>query len=191
MTSVIPEPRKELSPYAPKIKTMQIDPEKIKDVIGKGGETITKIILESSNVATVSDKDAVKIDIDDNGFVIAYHTDYAIIDRALAMIEEITREVEIGKVYTGKVVKVQDFGCFVQLWPGCEGLCHVSQLDHKRVEHPKDIVKEGDEIIVKAIGYDKRGKLDLSRKAALPEPEKKETPKEEVKPVEQTTEVTE
>ena len=191
MTSVIPEPRKELSPYAPKIKTMQIDPEKIKDVIGKGGETITKIILESSNVATVSDKDAVKIDIDDNGFVIAYHTDYAIIDRALAMIEEITREVEIGKVYTGKVVKVQDFGCFVQLWPGCEGLCHVSQLDHKRVEHPKDIVKEGDEIIVKAIGYDKRGKLDLSRKAALPEPEKKETPKEEVKPVEQSTEVTE
>ena len=167
MEKEISEPRKELSPYAPKIKTMQINPDKIKDVIGRGGEMITKIILESSVVNTVNDKDAVKIDIEDDGRVIAYHTDYAIIDKALAMIEEVVREVEIGKVYTGKVKTIEDFGCFVELWPGCEGLVHVSQLDVKRVEKPSDVVKVGDEIVVKATGFDKRGKLNLSRKEVL------------------------
>lgn len=167
MEKEILEPRKELSPYAPKIKTMQINPDKIKDVIGRGGEMITKIILESSGVNTVNDKDAVKIDIEDDGRVIAYHTDYAIIDKALAMIEEVVREVEIGKVYTGKVKTIEDFGCFVELWPGCEGLVHVSQLDVKRVEKPSDVVKVGDEIVVKATGFDKRGKLNLSRKEVL------------------------
>ena len=167
MEKEISEPRKELSPYAPKIKTMQINPDKIKDVIGRGGEMITKIILESSGVNTVTDKDAVKIDIEDDGRVIAYHTDYAIIDKALAMIEEVVREVEIGKVYTGKVKTIEDFGCFVELWPGCEGLVHVSQLDVKRVEKPSDVVKVGDEIVVKATGFDKRGKLNLSRKEVL------------------------
>ena len=167
MEKEISEPRKELSPYAPKIKTMQINPDKIKDVIGRGGEMITKIILESSGVNTVNDKDAVKIDIEDDGRVIAYHTDYAIIDKALAMIEEVVREVEIGKVYTGKVKTIEDFGCFVELWPGCEGLVHVSQLDVKRVEKPSDVVKVGDEIMVKATGFDKRGKLNLSRKEVL------------------------
>ena len=167
MEKEIAEPRKELSPYAPKIKTMQINPDKIKDVIGRGGEMITKIILESSGVNTVNDKDAVKIDIEDDGRVIAYHTDYAIIDKALAMIEEVVREVEIGKVYTGKVKTIEDFGCFVELWPGCEGLVHVSQLDVKRVDKPSDVVKVGDEIVVKATGFDKRGKLNLSRKEVL------------------------
>ena len=167
MEKEIAEPRKELSPYAPKIKTMQINPDKIKDVIGRGGEMITKIILESSGVNTVNDKDAVKIDIEDDGRVIAYHTDYAIIDKALAMIEEVVREVEIGKIYTGKVKTIEDFGCFVELWPGCEGLVHVSQLDVKRVEKPSDVVKVGDEIVVKATGFDKRGKLNLSRKEVL------------------------
>ena len=167
MEKEISEPRKELSPYAPKIKTMQINPDKIKDVIGRGGEMITKIILESSGVNTVNDKDAVKIDIEDDGRVIAYHTDYAIIDKALSMIEEVVREVEIGKVYTGKVKTIEDFGCFVELWPGCEGLVHVSQLDVKRVEKPSDVVKVGDEIVVKATGFDKRGKLNLSRKEVL------------------------
>lgn len=167
MEKEISEPRKELSPYAPKIKTMQINPDKIKDVIGRGGEMITKIILESSGVNAVNDKDAVKIDIEDDGRVIAYHTDYAIIDKALAMIEEVVREVEIGKVYTGKVKTIEDFGCFVELWPGCEGLVHVSQLDVKRVEKPSDVVKVGDEIVVKATGFDKRGKLNLSRKEVL------------------------
>ena len=173
MEKEIAEPRKELSPYAPKIKTMQINPDKIKDVIGRGGEMITKIILESSGVNTVNDKDAVKIDIEDDGRVIAYHTDYKIIDKALQMIEEVVREVEIGKVYTGKVVNVEDFGCFVELWPGCEGLVHVSQLDTKRVDKPSDVVKVGDEITVKATGYDKRGKLNLSRKEVLTKGEEK------------------
>ena len=170
--SILSEPRKELSPYAPKTKIMFIKPDKIKDVIGRGGEMITKIILESSGVTTVSDKNAVKIDIEDDGRVVAYHTDQEILDKAMAMIEDIVKEVEIGNIYTGKVVKVEDFGCFVELWPGCEGMVHVSQLDNKRVEKPSDMVKVGDEIVVKATGYDKRGKLNLSRKEALPKPAK-------------------
>lgn len=174
MENTISEPRKELSPYAPKIKMINIDPEKIKDVIGRGGEMITKIILESSNVTSVNHKDAVKIDIEDDGRVIAYHTDYEIIDKALKMIEDVVKEVEIGKIYTGKVVKVEDFGCFVELWQGCEGLVHVSQLDTSRIEKPSDIVSVGDEIIVKATGYDKRGKLNLSRKEAISKKETKE-----------------
>lgn len=174
MESTIKEPRKELSPYAPKIKMMTIDPDKIKDVIGRGGEMITKIILDSSNVTTVNHKDAVKIDIEDDGRVIAYHTDYAVIDKALKMIEEVVREVEIGSIYTGIVTKVEDFGCFVELWPGCEGLVHVSQLDTKRVDKPSDLYKVGDEIIVKTTGYDKRGKLNLSRKEAISKPKEKE-----------------
>lgn len=178
-TTIIKEPRKELSPYAPKIDTFTIDPEKIKDVIGRGGEMITKIILEASNVKTVNDKNAVKVDLEDDGRVIIYHTDQAIIDKTRKMIEEVVREVETGKVYTGKVVKVEDFGCFVELWPGCEGLVHVSQLDEKRVNKPSDIVKVGDEIIVKSLGYDNRGRLNLSRKEALPKKEVKKDEKKE------------
>ena len=174
MENTIPEPRHELSEYAPKIRTMKIDPEKIKDVIGKGGEMITKIILESSNVPSVNHKDAVKIDIDDDGNVICYHMNKEVLDKAISMIEDIVKEVEIGKVYTVKVVKIEDFGVFVELWPGCEGLVHVSQLDNKRVNHPSDILKVGDEIVVKATGYDRKGKLNLSRKELLPKEEKKE-----------------
>ena len=181
MTSIIPEPKKELSPYAPKMETFDIKPEKIKDVIGRGGEMITKIILEASNVKTVNDKEAVKVDIDDNGHVIVYHMDKAIIDKTVEMIKNVVKEVEIGKIYTGKVVKIEDFGCFVELWEGCEGLVHVSQLAHERVEKPSDIVKVGDEIIVKASGFDNRGRLNLSRKDALSKPAKKEPKKEEKK----------
>ncbi len=174
METVISEPRKELSPYAPKIATFNIDPEKIKDVIGRGGEMITKIILDASNVKTVNDKDAVKVDLEDDGRVIIYHTDQKIIDKTAEMIKNIVRVVENGKTYTGKIVKVEDFGCFVELWPGCEGLVHVSQLAHERVEKTSDVVKVGDEIIVKSLGYDNRGRLNLSRKDALPKPKKKE-----------------
>ena len=181
MENTIPEPRHELSEYAPKIRTMKISPDKIKDVIGKGGETITKIILESSNVTSVNHKDAVKIDIDDDGNVICYHMNKDVLDKAIKMIEDIVKDVEIGAVYTVKVVKIEDFGAFVELWPGCEGLVHVSQLDNKRVNHPSDILKVGDEIVVKAIGYDRKGKLNLSRKELLPKPEKKEDKKEEKK----------
>ena len=163
----IPEPRKEVSKYAPKTMTFEINPNKIKDVIGKGGEMITKIILEASNVKAVTDVNAVKVDLEDDGRVIIYHSDQEIINKTAEMIKEVVREVEDGKVYTGKVVKVEDFGCFVELWPGTEGLVHVSHLAEERVEKPSDVVKVGDEIIVKSLGYDKRGRLNLSRKEAL------------------------
>ncbi len=183
----IKEPRKEVSKYAPKTMTFTIDPAKIKDVIGKGGEMITKIILESSNVETVTDMNAVKVDIEEDGRVIIYHTDQEIIDRTAEMIRNVVKEVEIGKIYTGKVVKVIDeLGCFVELWEGCEGLVHISQLSDKRVAKASDIVSEGDDIIVKATGF-KNGKLNLSRKEVLvkdkikdEKPEKKETKEEKV-----------
>ena len=180
MESTIPAVRSELSEYAPKTRMMKIATDKIKDVIGKGGDTITKIILESSNVTSVSHKDAVKIDIDDDGNVICYHMKKEVLDKAISMIEDIVKDVEIGQVYTVKVVKIEDFGAFVELWPGCEGLVHVSQLDNKRVNHPSDMLKVGDEIVVKATGFDKRGKLNLSRKELLPKPEKKEKVEENV-----------
>ncbi len=174
MESVLPEPRRELSKYAPKIKTIQINPEKIKDVIGRGGEMITKIILEASHVKTVQDKDAVKVDLEDDGRVIVYHTDEGIINKTIQMIEEVAREVEIGKTYSCKVVSIQDFGAFVELWPGCEGLIHVSQLDTKHVEKVSDVVKVGDEVMAIATGYDKKGKLNLSRKYLLDKKIRKE-----------------
>ena len=179
MHEAIAEPRKCVSKYAPKIDTFTVAPEKIKDIIGRGGEMITKIILEASNVNTVNDKDAVKVDLEDDGRVIIYHTDAEIIAKTRRMIEEVVREVEPDKIYTGKVTKVEDFGVFVELWPNCEGLVHVSQLAHERVNKPSDIVKVGDEIMVKSLGYDNRGRLNLSRKDCLPKPKKKEeTPKE-------------
>ena len=163
----IKEPRKEVSKYAPKMMTFTIDPNKIKDVIGKGGEMITKIILEASNVKAVTDINAVKVDLEDDGRVIIYHTDKDVIEKTANMIKDVIKEVETGKIYTGKVVKVEDFGCFVELWPGVEGLVHVSHLAKERVEKPSDVVKVGDEIIVKSLGYDKKGRLNLSRKEAL------------------------
>ena len=167
MESVISKPREELSKYAPKIETIQINPEKIKDVIGRGGEMITKIILEASNVKTVQDKDAVKVDLEDDGRVIVYHSDAEIIRKTIEMIKNVAREVEVGETYTCKVVSITEFGAFVELWPGCEGLIHVSQLDTKRVEKVSDVVSVGDEIIAVATGYDKKGKLNLSRKELL------------------------
>lgn len=167
MLEAIPKPRAEVSKYAPKVMTFMIDPDKIKDVIGKGGDMITKIILESSHVNSVNDINAVKVDLEDDGRVVIYHTDKDVIDETARRIKDIVREVEEGKIYTGKVVKVEDFGCFVELWPGCEGLVHVSQLDVKRVEKPSDMVKVGDEILVKSLGYDKKGRLNLSRKEVL------------------------
>ena len=167
ITKQIKEPRKEVSKYAPKMMTFTIDPNKIKDVIGKGGEMITKIILEASNVNAVTDINAVKVDLEDDGRVIIYHTDKDIIEKTANMIKDVIKEVETGKIYTGKVVKVEDFGCFVELWPGVEGLVHVSHLAKERVEKPSDVVKVGDEIIVKSLGYDKKGRLNLSRKEAL------------------------
>ena len=174
MEKEIDKPREEVSKYAPKTVTFMINPDKIKDVIGKGGEMITKIILEASNVKTVNEIGAVKVDLEDDGRVIIYHNDKDVIQKTRDMIENVAREVEIGKIYTAKVVDIHDFGCFVELWEGCEAFLHVSQMANERVEKPSDIVSVGDEIIVKATGYDKKGKLNVSRKEALPKPEKKE-----------------
>ncbi len=172
MESVIDKPRSELSKYAPKIEQIQINPDKIKDVIGRGGEMITKIICDASAVSSVNDKNAVKVDIEDDGRVIVYHSDKNIIDKTIELIKNAAREVEIGKIYQVKVVSETDFGAFVELWPGCEGLIHISQLDSKRVDKVGDVVKVGDEIMAVALGYDKKGKLNLSRKELLKSNEK-------------------
>ena len=167
MEEQIAKPREEVSKYAPKTLTFMINPNKIKDVIGKGGEMITKIILEASNVTSVTDMNAVKVDLEDDGRVIIYHTDKAIIDKTAEMIQEIVREPEVGKIYNAKVVKIEEFGCFVQIWPGCEGLVHISALAKEHVKKTEDVVKLGDEILVKCLGYDKKGRLNFSRKDAL------------------------
>ena len=167
MEKTIAKPREEVSEYAPKSLSFYIKPEKIKDVIGRGGEMITKIIQEASGVELVSDQRAVKVDLEDDGRVIIYHSDKEIINKTKEMIENIIREVETGKIYTAKVVDIQDFGAFVQVWEGCEGLVHISKLAKERVEKVEDVVKVGDEIVVKAIGYDKKGKLNFSRKDAM------------------------
>ena len=167
MTSTIKEPRKEVSKYAPKTLTFMVDPEKIKDIIGKGGDTITKIIQDASGVVSVNDVNAVKVDLEDDGKVIIYHTDKEIIEKTAKLIKDVVRVPEEGVIYKGKVVKVIDSGCFVELWPGCDGLVHISELDVKRVEKTTDIANVGDDMIVKCLGYDKRGRLNLSRKAAI------------------------
>ena len=167
MERQIAKPRDEVSEYAPKMETFMINPDKIKDVIGKGGDMITKIICETSNVESVNDVRAVKIEIEDDGRVMIYHMDRDIINKAAEWIKDLTREVEEGQIYTAKVVKIESFGCFVEVWPGCEGLVHISKLSKDHVEKCEDVVKLGDEILVKAIGTDNRGRLNFSRKDAL------------------------
>ena len=162
ITAQIPEPRKEVSKYAPKTISFMIKPEKIKDVIGRGGDTITNIILEASNVKSVNDVNAVKVDLEDDGKVIIYHNDMEVINKTKEMIENIVREPEIGKMYTVKVLNVESFGAFVELWPGCEGLIHVSQLSDERVKDPHDVIKTGDILVAQAIEFDKKGKINLS-----------------------------
>lgn len=157
LTSTISEPRKELSPYAPKIEMIQIDPAKIKDVIGKGGETINGII----------DETGVKIDIDQDGKVSIASSDAEMIKKAIKIIEDLTKEVEVGQVYLGKVVRIEKFGAFVNLIKGKDGLVHISQLANERVNNVEDVVKVGDEILVKVTEIDKQGRVNLSRKALL------------------------
>ncbi len=158
MDSVISAPREELSQYAPKVKMMRINPDKIRDVIGSGGKTITAIIEKCNNV---------KIDIEQDGRVIFMHTDMFFINQAMKMIEDIIRTVEVGEVYNGKVVRIEKFGAFVELWPGQDGLCHISQIAKERVAKVEDVVKIGDIIAVKVIGIDEKGRVDLSRKVLL------------------------
>ena len=169
ITNTIKEPRKEVSKYAPKTEVFYISPNKIRDVIGKGGEMITKIICEASNVNDVNSIGAVKVDLEDDGRVIIYHTDKDVIDKTKEMIVNVAREVEQGKIYSVKVLKVEEFGCVIELWPGCEGFVHISQLDTARVNKCEDVVSVGDTILVKALGLDKRGKQSFSRKEAMKE----------------------
>ncbi len=164
MDKMIEEPRKEVGKYALKIKQMSIDPDKIREVIGPGGKVINDIIAKC---------DKVKIDITDDGKVVLYHQNYEPLNKAAAMIEEIARVAKVGEIYEGKVTRIEAYGVFVELFPGCEGLCHVSKLAHERVEHPKDLFKLNDKIKVIVAGIDEKGKVNVSRKDLLPKPEKK------------------
>jgi polyribonucleotide nucleotidyltransferase len=171
MLSVISEPRKELSPYAPKIITTRIDPDKIRDVIGPGGKTINKIIAETG----------VKIDIEDDGRVFIAATNQAAGDKALKIIESLVKEVKEGEIYLGRVTRLMTFGAFVEILPGKEGLVHISKLDTKRVEKVEDVVAVGDEILVKVTEIDKQGRINLSRRHAMAEVAKEEEEKSEEK----------
>lgn len=155
----ISEPRKKLSPYAPKIFTTLIDPDRIRDVIGPGGKIINKIIAETG----------VKIDIEDNGKVFVATSDAEAGNKAINIIEGITKDVQPGQIFVGKVARIMNFGAFVEFLPGKEGLVHISKLDKKRVNKVEDVVKVGDEILVKVIEIDKQGRINLSRKDALRE----------------------
>ncbi len=157
MLEAISEPRKELSPYAPKITTININPDKIRDIIGPGGKMIKKIVEETG----------AKIDVDDSGkvFVAAVNSESA--QKAIDIIEGIVAVAEVGKVYTGKVTRLMNFGAFVEILPGKEGLVHISQLSTERVEKVEDVVSVGDEIAVKVVEIDQKGRINLSRKAVL------------------------
>ena len=170
MLACIGEPRKELSPYAPKIAMMNIDPDKIKDVIGPGGKMINQIIAECDNV---------KIDIDDDGKVVIYHHDYEVINKAKEMIEGIVKEAHVGEVYAAKVVRIEKFGAFVNLFGSTDGLLHISKISHNRVDKVEDVLKIGDIIDVKVMEIDNKGRINVSAKALLPKPKKAETPAEE------------
>lgn len=159
MLATISSPRKELSPYAPRIFTTVIDPEKIRDVIGPGGKMINKIIAETG----------VKIDIEDDGKIYVAAPNEAAGKKALEMIKNITQDVEVGKIYLGKVLRITNFGAFVEILPGKEGLVHISKLSKGRVKRVEDVVKIGDEILVKVTDIDKQGRINLSHKDALPE----------------------
>ncbi len=157
MLKAIPEPRKELSPYAPRVEQLKIDVDKIKDVIGSGGKTIKKII----------ELTGVEIDVEETGVVHVLSTDAEAAQRAIKMIEDIVKEPEVGEIYEGTVVKIMDFGAFVNILPGKDGLVHISQLDKKRVNKVEDVVHVGDKVRVKLVEIDKQGRLNLSMKALM------------------------
>ena len=163
MTSAIASPRNELSPYAPKIYQMRIEPEQIRDVIGTGGKNINEIIEKS---------DDVKIDIEQDGRVIIYHQDMESIMKAVSLIEKIVRKAKVGEIYDAKVTRVEKYGAFVELFEGTEGLLHVSKIAHERIANPADVLKVGDIVQVKVTEIDEKGRVNVSRKALLPKPEK-------------------
>jgi polyribonucleotide nucleotidyltransferase len=159
MAEAIKEPRAVLPEHAPKIFTMQINPDKIRDLIGPGGKMIKSITAEY----------AVKIDVEDSGKVMIFAPDGIVGQKVYDRVHEITAEVEIGKIYKGTVQKIVDFGAFVEILPGTDGLVHISELEDKRVEKVTDVLQEGDEVMVKVLNVDQRGKIRLSRKAAMAE----------------------
>ena len=165
MLACIPCPREQLSPYAPKIAMMNIDPDKIKDVIGPGGKMINEIIAQCDNV---------KIDIDDDGKVVIYHNDYDTIEKAKQMISDIVRVAKVGDVYAAKVVRLEKFGAFVNLFGNTDGLLHISKISHHRVDKVEDVLKLGDIIDVKVTEIDNKGRINVSAKALLPKPKTEE-----------------
>ncbi|WP_295756336.1 polyribonucleotide nucleotidyltransferase [uncultured Holdemanella sp.] len=165
MLACISEPRKQLSPYAPKIAMMNIDPDKIKDVIGPGGKMINEIIAQCDNV---------KIDIDDDGKVVIYHNDYDTIEKTKQMISDIVRVAKVGDVYAAKVVRLEKFGAFVNLFGNTDGLLHISKISHHRVDKVEDVLKLGDVIDVKVTEIDNKGRINVSAKALLPKPKTEE-----------------
>ncbi|MCM0648577.1 polyribonucleotide nucleotidyltransferase [Clostridium swellfunianum] len=164
----LPEARKEMSPYAPRVYTMSIDPEKIRDVIGAGGKVINKIIAETG----------VKIDIKEDGKIFIMSNDSVGANRALKIIDDLTKEVKAGEIYLGKVTKIANFGAFVEILPGKEGLVHISKLDFARVNKVEDVVSVGDEILVKVTEIDNQGRINLSRKDAIKDSETEEKDQE-------------
>lgn len=159
MQQTIKEPRPEISSRAPRIVMLQVKPEKVSSIIGPGGKNIKNIIAQTG----------VKIDVDDEGKVSIASPDKESIEKAVEMVKSLVEEAEVGKVYLGKVRKIMDFGAFVEIIPGIDGLVHISQLDHERVNSVRDVLKEGDEVLVKVLEIDPQGKIRLSRKAALKE----------------------
>jgi polyribonucleotide nucleotidyltransferase len=159
MLKVLPLPRADISEYAPRIINMNINTNKIKDLIGPGGKNIKNII----------EKTGVKIDVDDSGKVRIASINTELMTKALQMVKSLTQEAEIGKVYRGKVKKITDFGAFVEIFPGTEGLVHISQLADRKVKRVEEIVKEGEEIPVKVLDIDREGKIRLSLREALKE----------------------
>jgi polyribonucleotide nucleotidyltransferase len=169
MNKCISEPREEMSPYAPRAYTMSIDPEKIRDVIGAGGKTINKIIAETG----------VKIDIKEDGKIFVMSNDGPSAQRALKIIDDLTREIKVGEIYLGKVTKIAAFGAFVEILPGKEGLVHISKLDFVRVNKVEDIVSVGDEILVKVTEVDNQGRVNLSRRDAIKDSESEDKEKDQ------------
>ncbi|MDD2592299.1 MAG: polyribonucleotide nucleotidyltransferase [Erysipelotrichaceae bacterium] len=167
MMSAISAVRPNVSKYAPKIVKMMISPDKIRDVIGSGGKIINQIIAECNDV---------KIDIEDDGRVLIYHHDQESINKAKAMIEDIVKVAEVGQVYDGKIVRLENFGAFVELFPGTDGLLHVSKIAYERVEKPSDVFKIGDIVKVIVTEIDEKGRVNVSRKALLEKPEGYEEP---------------
>ena len=162
LLKAIPEVRDHLSPYAPKVTTMHIDVDKIRDVIGQGGKVIQKIVADTG----------AKIDIEEDGTIYIFAVDQESGEAAQKAIELIVKEPEVGEIYDGTVKTITDFGAFVEILPGKDGLCHVSKLDYKRIENVEDYVKVGDKLLVKVMEIDeKTGKISLSHKDTMPKPE--------------------